>query len=216
MKILICDNIEKLGEDFIDLSMSMLPTWRKEKMLKIKHLRGKVQCAIGYFLVNIACCDNVCNISRGCNKWIYNEHGKPYFEGKKDLFFSLSHCKSAVAVAVDEEEVGVDIEEISRYKESLAKYVLSEEEYKDYESAILTEQEKKEKFIEIWTKKEAVFKLLGTGITHEIKDVLKRSDVNVCSQKVGNRYLSVATRKIVDITKAISVLDVKELMVRYL
>ena len=107
------------------------------------------------------------------------------------MFFSISHCGSAVAVAVDDEEVGIDIEEVSRYREHLVNYVLNEEE-KD-------KMDKKEMFIEIWTKKEAVFKLLGTGITHEIKDILKNnSGINVVSKKVGDRYLSVATRKVID------------------
>ena len=175
MKIMVCDNIEELGEDFVAWAETVLPDWRREQMLAIKHLRGRVQCAVAWLMV-------------GGDNWIYNEHGKPYFEDRKDLFFSISHCKSAVAVAIDDKEVGIDIEEISRYKESLVEYTMNEEE-KRFAG-------KKDKFIEIWTQKEAVFKLLGTGITHEIKDVLKNhKDVNVYSQKIGDRWLSVATKK---------------------
>lgn len=184
MKILICDKIEELGEDFVERCKEILPEWRKEQMLKIKHLRGRVQCAVAYMLV-------------GGDKWVYNEHGKPYFEGRDDLFFSISHCGSAVAVAVDDEEVGVDIEEVKRYKERMVNYVLNEDEINEIKDKEITD--KRESFIDIWTKKEAVFKLLGTGITHEIKDILKNnSGINVVSKKVGDRYLSVATRKVID------------------
>ena len=191
MKILVCDNIEELGEDFVAWAETVLPDWRREQMLAIKHLRGRVQCAVAWLLVNH------CQMSEGGSSqlevarndnWIYNDHGKPFFEGRDDLFFSISHCKSAVAVAIDDKEVGIDIEEISRYKESLVEYTMNEEEKRF--------ADKKDKFMEIWTKKEAVFKLLGTGITHEIKDVLKNhKDVNVYSQKIGDRWLSVATKK---------------------
>ena len=132
--------------------MGVLPEWRKEQMLRIKHLRGKIQCAVAYLLVNQLVSCSVIQL-----QWKYNEHGKPYFEGRDDLFFSISHCRSAVAVAIDDEEVGVDIEEVGRYREQLVNYVLNEEEKDKME-------DKKGMFIEIWTKKEAVFKLLGTGM----------------------------------------------------
>ena len=197
MKIVVCDNIEELGEDFVAWAETVLPDWRREQMLAIKHLRGRVQCAVGWLLVNH------CQMSEGGSsqqevarndKWIYNEHGKPFFEGRDDLFFSISHCKSAVAVAIDDKEVGVDIEEISRYRESLESYVLNEEEVP---RCARNDKSRAECFIEIWTQKEAVFKLLGTGITHDIKDVLKNHpEVNVYSERIGNKILSIATYKI--------------------
>lgn len=191
MKIMVCDNIDELGEDFVRWAEGVLPEWRKERMLAIKHLRGRVQCAVAWLLVDY------CQMSLGDSsrpevarndRWRYNEHGKPYFEGRDDLFFSVSHCGGAVAVAIHDEEVGIDIEEVGRYKESLVKYVLNEDE--------MDSEDKGDKFIEIWTKKEAVFKFLGTGITHEIKDVLvKHPEVRVESWKVGERWVSVAVAK---------------------
>ena len=194
MKVLYCD-IRELGEEFVEWSLGVLPEWRKEQMLKIKHVRGRVQCAVGFILVwSLKLGVWSLEKMKKADKWRYNEHGKPYFEGVDDLFFSISHCGSAVAVAIDDEEVGIDIEEVSRYREHLVNYVLNEEE-KDK----MDKEDKKGIFIEIWTKKEAVFKLLGTGITHEIKDILKKnSDINVISKKVGETYLSVATRKVID------------------
>ena len=188
MKVLYCD-IRELGEEFVEWSLRVLPEWRKEQMLKIKHVRGRVQCAVGWMLVALA--------EEMDKKWRYNEHGKPYFEGRDNLFFSISHCGSAVAVVIDDEEVGIDIEEVSRYREHLVNYVLNEEEKDKMDKE--DKMDKKGMFIEIWTKKEAVFKLLGTGITHEIKDILKKnSDINVISKKVEEMYLSVATRKVID------------------
>ena len=191
---MVCDNIEELGEDFVAWAETVLPDWRREQMLAIKHLRGRVQCAVAWLLVNH------CQMSEGGSSqpevarndnWIYNKHGKPYFSDRKDLFFSISHCKGAVAVAIDDKEVGVDIEEISRYKESLESYVLNEDEVP---RCARNDKSRAECFIEIWTQKEAVFKLLGTGITHDIKDVLKNHpEINVYSEKIGDKILSVAT-----------------------
>ena len=180
MKILVCDNINELGEDFVEWSMTVLPDWRKEQMLAIKHLRGRVQCAVAWLMIG--------------GNWTYNEHGKPYFADRNDLFFSISHCRSAVAVAIDDAEIGIDIEEISRYKESLVNYSLNTDEVETMCTSS-PQSNRAESFIELWTKKEAVFKFLGTGITHDIKNVLKNNpDVNVYSQRIGDMILSVATR----------------------
>ena len=200
MKILICD-ISELGEEFVERCMGLLPDWRKEQMLKIKHLKGRVQCAVGFLLV----------WRRDENNsipWRYNKYGKPYFADRDDLFFSVSHCGSAVAVAIDDEEVGIDIEEIARYKERLIDYVANEAEGLELREEFSNEL-KAEKFIELWTKKEAAFKLLGTGITHEIKDILKRDDFSVFSRKIGDKYLSVASYKRLD-DKELIINDVTE------
>lgn len=201
MEILICEDIDKLGEDFVVRCMEILPAWRKEQMQKIKHLGGRVQCAVAYLLVRSQESeDGNCRLDNDINPWIYNEYLKPYLDGRDDLFFSISHCKSAAAVVIDDEEVGIDIEEISRYKESLLEYVTNETEIMKLEDESAVNKEcKAEKFIELWTKKEAVFKLLGTGITHEIKDILRNNaNINVISCKIGEKCLSVATRKVID------------------
>lgn len=188
MKVLVFVDLEALGEDFIKMCKDILPEWRCNQMMGYKHLRGQVQSAVAWILVEKL----KDNSERLKDKWVYNEHGKPYFEGRNDLFFSISHCKSAVAAVVAEEEIGIDIEEISRYKESLVKYVLSEEESLELKDDDL--EHKAEKFIKIWTQKEAAFKYYGTGITHDIKDILKRDEVAILSEKIGDdKWLSVAT-----------------------
>ena len=46
--------------------------------------------------------------------------------------------------------------------------------------------------LEIWTKKEAVFKMLGTGITKEIKNILDIPYINIKTQKIHNLIISVS------------------------
>ena len=188
MKVLICDNIEALGVDFIEKCKEILPEWRCQQMMRYKHLRGQLQCAVSYLMLQQALYEVIHCVRN--EKWVYNEHGKPYFDGSNDLFFSISHCKNAVAAVVADEEVGIDIEEISRYKDNLMKYVLNEEESLELKGENL--EMIAEKFIRIWTRKEAAFKCYGTGITHEIKDILKRGDIEIYSMKMGDKWLSVA------------------------
>lgn len=73
--------------------------------------------------------------------------------------FSLSHSGNAVAVAVSDGPVGVDIERLdkSRFTLSLAERIATERE--------MEEMGRKKDFARalngLWTKKEAIFKLLG-------------------------------------------------------
>ena len=196
MKVLVCDNIDKLGVDFIERCRDIMPEWRREQMDRYKHLKGKVQCAAAWLLVWSLEFEvwNRDGLNPFTNKWIYNKFGKPYFEGRDDLFFSVSHCGNAVAAVISDEEVGIDIEEISRYRESLVKYTLSDEEFIDW--SLEFGAGGADEFIKIWTRKEAAFKCYGTGITHEIKDILKKGDLDIYSTKVGDdKWLSVATKQ---------------------
>lgn len=71
--------------------------------------------------------------------------------------FSLSHSGDALAVAISDKAVGVDIERI-RVKSSdrMAKYILTQNEFKEYD---LIELENREEWlIQKWCEKEAIFK----------------------------------------------------------
>ena len=71
--------------------------------------------------------------------------------------FSLSHAGGALAVALSEYSVGIDIEPIDdRDRDGVARRFFTEGEAGDYYS--LRGEEKKEKFFHIWTAKEAIFK----------------------------------------------------------
>ena len=85
---------------------------------------------------------------------IKNENGK--WRSEK-LEFSISHSDGAVAVAVSEVPVGVDIEPADgRAGERLAKRTMTEVELEHYLAC--PESERVAEFIGTWTAKEAIFK----------------------------------------------------------
>lgn len=86
-----------------------------------------------------------------------SDNGKPYAEGYQ---FSISHCGSLVCVAISKNiQVGVDLECVTtrRNWQGLSRRVLTAEERDNtnIDSQTMTS---------IWTKKEAVFKLLGDKV----------------------------------------------------
>lgn len=83
--------------------------------------------------------------------------GQPVLLGGS-AFVSISHCGELVACAAADVPVGIDIERIRPVKPGLVDRVCTPEE-KAYVG------DSPERFFEVWTAKEAWFKMQGTGIT---------------------------------------------------
>lgn len=92
-----------------------------------------------------------------------DENGKPYVKNA-DIHFNISHAAAYVVCVQDEMPVGIDIEQIRDIQDSLIRYVCAEQEL-HHVYAGRDEEDKKKRFFEIWTAKEAYFKCIGTGIT---------------------------------------------------
>ncbi len=89
------------------------------------------------------------------------EHGKPFFENFKDFYFNISHSASCVAVAIAENDVGIDIEKLREPNFAVAeRFNINEKTY-----IFQNPTDSVKRFYEIWTKKEAFSKQKGTGIS---------------------------------------------------
>lgn len=169
--IYINDKIEEISEKTLQEAINALPEWRKEQTMRFKHQRGRIECAFSYLLL----CDAL--RERGILEpptFIYGKEGqdgKPSLAEHPNLFFNLSHCKHAVACALADHPVGIDIEAMGRYSERLAKYTMNEEECTEIEVA----ENKDVAFTRLWTMKEATMKLTGEGISTNVREVLKHS-----------------------------------------
>ena len=88
--------------------------------------------------------------------------GKPYF-ASADLFFSITHAKDTVAVALSDTPVGIDIEFIDERRDilSLSRRFFAPDEHK----AISESNSPTEDFFALWTKKEALAKITGEGLS---------------------------------------------------
>lgn len=81
-----------------------------------------------------------------------DNYGKPYLKNCDKIKFNLSHSGDVAVCAVSTKAVGVDIEKSNRISEQIADRYFSAEE-------------KKQPFAYIWTRKEALAKASGIGIT---------------------------------------------------
>ncbi len=95
--------------------------------------------------------------------------GKPY---AKDIStnFSISHSGEWVVAAVDDEQIGIDIEVIRSVDLRVTKRLCTDSDMKYMSENGITSEDSNQneilkRFFEIWTAKEAYFKKIGTGIT---------------------------------------------------
>lgn len=97
------------------------------------------------------------------DKTILRERGgKPYF-AELDLFFSISHAEDTVAVALSDSPVGIDVEFIDTKRDtaSLSRRFFAPEEHKSISESTCPE----DAFFALWTKKEALSKISGKGLS---------------------------------------------------
>ena len=93
--------------------------------------------------------------------------GRPFFDAPHAPFFNLSHSGELAAAAFGDAQVGIDIQ-VHDNRLSLQKLAarwFSEEEQQTLARAHATE----DVFFELWTKKEALGKYLGIGLSPLVK-----------------------------------------------
>jgi 4'-phosphopantetheinyl transferase len=171
--LFIRDDLDRIASAEVEQMLTQLPSWRREKALRFKHEQGRKECACAYLLLCHALRE-VYGISEQPS-FIIGEHGKPElsFDSQQltvnsQIFFNLSHCKNAIACVVADRPVGVDVESIGRYNESLARHVLNDQEF----SLVQQASNPQLAFIRYWTQKEAIVKYTGRGIDDDLKNLL--------------------------------------------
>lgn len=169
----------------LEAALLELSPERREQALRYRHELGRRQCALAYLLLKRALHEGY-GIT-GNPRFNYGEHGKPLLADYPDIHFSLSHCREAVACAVSDRPVGIDVESIGRYRELLAAYTMSEDE----RAAIAAAASPEVAFTRLWTMKEALLKCSGQGIVDGLKTVLEGVDENLFTTVVdpSERYV---------------------------
>jgi 4'-phosphopantetheinyl transferase len=160
---------EEIWDFDLEAALEDISVQRREQALKFKFELGQRLCVLAYRLLKQGLREEYGIV--GNPIFEYNEHGKPSIVGHPEIHFNLSHCKEAVVCVVSDQPVGVDVESIREYRESLVHYTMNDEEIREIESAA----DPASVFIRLWTMKEATLKLIGTGISNDIKMVIDTS-----------------------------------------
>ena len=158
MEVLIFDQMEQCTEAEVQRMLPLVSPQRREQALRFKHTFGQFCCLKSWLMLK----EGMRELGiRELGDFLYNEHGKPYIEGGP--YFSISHCKQGIAVAIDDQPVGIDIEGIRHAEEDLIERTMNEEERLRIRGLEVRGLEDR-KFTRLWTQKEAIVKAQGVGI----------------------------------------------------
>ena len=98
-------------------------------------------------------------------RFAYSSHGKPSLPVA--LHFNLSHSEGLAALGVSRtHELGVDVEHVRPLKEDIAERFFSRAEVATLRA--LPEHEQLDAFYRCWTRKEAVVKAIGEGLSRPL------------------------------------------------
>lgn len=157
---------EHINDFDLESALLELSDQRREQALRFKYEQGRRTCVLAYLLLKRALREEYGITENPIFE--YGEHGKPFIVGHPEIFFNLSHCREAVACAVSNRPIGIDVESVRQFKESLVRYTMNEREV----AQIMEAERPDVAFIRLWTMKEARLKLTGEGISNDLKTVL--------------------------------------------
>ena len=167
MKYYLYTNLEQYDEAAIEQCLKQMPPSQVERINQVHHLQGKREKVIAWQLLINA----LHELGIADTPQIdYNPHGKPFLKNHPEVHYNISHCRTAVALAIDTERpVGIDVESRRKISDSLIRKVCNLEE----QQRVNNSEDSTLEFIRIWTRKEAYYKCIGTGIQDDLHETEK-------------------------------------------
>jgi 4'-phosphopantetheinyl transferase len=150
----------------IDKLITFLSPEEQQKASAFIKLQSRYNFIITRAALHILLCNSLKNKK---NKLKYNKYGKPSIDKEPTpLHFNISHAENLALVAFSDYEIGIDVEFMRDNVNfvELAKRFFSQEEYTAVISQSPTMQ--REVFFNIWSKKEAIIKAIGRGLSHPL------------------------------------------------
>jgi len=199
MQVVIFDRMEECTEAEVQRLSACVSAQRREQAMRYKHLFGQFCCLKSWTMLQKIIVDST-KVAQNTDKtpiryrnFEYNEHGKPFLPDGP--FFSISHCKEGIAVAIDDEEsIGIDIEGIRRVDSDLIARVMNKEE----QNLIASAETPERMFTRLWTQKEAIVKAQGVGISsfEQLQEVLVNPSYNLETIEKEKYIYSIAYGKL--------------------
>ena len=181
---LLFDDMSQCTDAEVERMLPLVSAQRREVALRYKFTFGRFTCLKSYVMLQqlvqeifVETEERWLPLQRRLKEWngnfVYNEHDKPFMQNAlgeriEGVDFSISHCKNAIAVVLSDRPVGVDVESFRHAEEPLLKRTMNPEEQAEVRNAA----DPAEAFTRLWTRKEALLKLRGTGLVDDLHSVL--------------------------------------------
>lgn len=151
---------------------------RKVQIAKLFQVNDKIRALLSRKLTEYAIC-HFANLSPSSLFFGKEKYGKPKLLSHPKIFFNVSHCDSWIVCAVEEKPIGLDIEKIASLNSDTLEIFCSTSERNELKVSRWPEFQ----YYQYWTIKEAMLKLVGTGLLTDPRKVmvffLKGSSIKV-------------------------------------
>lgn len=181
--------MEQCTAEEINRMLLLVSMQRQKQALAFKYTYGQYACLKSMVMLQDILLEEYPQIPQPIS-FDYEEHEKPYLKDFSNVFFNISHCEHGIAVVVDDSPVGIDIESFYNPESALMKKTMNTLEY----NQIINSENPALEFTKLWTQKESVFKLRGTGITDELHDTL-------CGPEIINSFVNFEKRYVYSVAK---------------
>jgi 4'-phosphopantetheinyl transferase len=176
---------ENLNHSMYNKGMAIISDAKCERIKKYHNLKAAQRVLFAEVLLRNIICDKL-KIKNTDIDLYYNEYGKPFLE-KYNLNFNISHSGNWVVCAVNEDHIGIDIEQIQPIDYiDIADNFFSSDESKDLNNKV--ESDRLAYFYDLWTLKESYVKAEGKGLSIPLHSFTMAID-NECI-KLTNIYPS--------------------------
>lgn len=150
--------------EYIDSSLfskilSIIPPEKREQIKRFAKSEDAIRGALSEILIRYLVKKKLDQTNIVLEK---NFFGKPFFKNEKNFHFNISHSGRWIICAIDNDPIGIDIEQISPIDLKIATKIFSNKECKEILSK--SDMEGLLYFYKIWTLKESYAKAIGKGL----------------------------------------------------
>ena len=172
----------------IDILINCLSEEKQKRIRKFLKYEDVIRSLAGDIFIRSIILSKFSSISNNDIKFLTNEYGKPFVMKMEFINFNISHSGKWVVCAIDNNIVGVDVEEIANINLDMTKNIFKESEYNKLDNM---GKEKLQYFYELWTLKESYVKAVGKGLSiafnsFEIRD--NEVDLITVDSEIGQFY----------------------------
>ena len=139
---------------------------RRKKIYKFIRKEDADRSLIADILLREALIENL-KIENDTIFFNYGNYGKPLLSNHESINFNISHSGNWVVCAINDHEIGIDIEKIEDIDFDIAKSFFSEKEYINLMKKDINKR--KDYFYDLWTLKESYIKACGKGLSLDLR-----------------------------------------------